>query len=153
MIEKLKTWMEPLLAEQGCLLYDVEWDKSMRPPVLRVMIDREEGGVDLDLCAACSEVLSQKLDETDAIAEEYMLEVCSPGAERELRTEKQIENQLGKYVYVKMKEPEAGFSEVTGKLDSVTPDSLEISFFIKGRPKKVNVKRDNIARIMSAVKV
>lgn len=152
-MENLKTWIEPLLEAKGCMLYEIQWDTSMKPPVLRVMIDREEGGVDLDLCASCSEEISAKLDETDAIPDEYMLEVCSPGAERELKTEKQIEKQLGKYVYVQMKSPVDKFNEVTGKLEALSPESLTVSFFIKGRPKKVTVERDNIALIMSAVKV
>ena len=152
-MEKLKTWIEPLLASKGCSLYGLEWDTSMKPPVLRVMIDREDGEVDLDLCAVCSEIISEKLDETDAIAQEYMLEVCSPGAERELKTEKQIQKQLGKYVYIQFKNPVDKLTEVTAKLDEITPEVLQVSFFIKGRPKKLNVERSNIALIKSAVKV
>ncbi len=152
-MENLKTWIEPLLESKGCTLYDLEWDTKMKPPVLRVMIDREDGGVDLDLCAACSEEISKHLDETDEIPQEYMLEVCSPGAERELRTQKQIEAQVGKYVTVKMKEPVDGLHEVMAKLDEVTPEALKLSFFIKGRPKKLSVDRANIALIKSAVKV
>ncbi len=152
-MEKLKTWIEPLLASKGCSLYALEWDTSMKPPVLRIMIDREDGEVDLDLCAACSELISEKLDEMDAIAQEYMLEVCSPGAERELRTEKQIQNQRGKYVYIQFKTPMDKLSSVTAKLDEITPETLEVSFFIKGRPKKLSVDRSNIALIKSAVKI
>ncbi len=152
-MEKLKAWIEPLLASKGCSLYALEWDTSMKPPVLRVMIDREDGEVDLDLCAACSEIISEKLDETDAIAQEYMLEVCSPGAERELKTEKQIQKQLGKYVYIQFKNPVDKLTEVTAKLDEITPEALQISFFIKGRPKKLNVEQSNIALIKSAVKI
>lgn len=152
-MDNLKTWIEPLLESKGCTLYDLEWDRKMKPPVLRVMIDREDGGVDLDLCAACSEAISARLDETDEIPQEYMLEVCSPGAERELKTEKQIEAQVGKYVYIRMKEPVGGFNEVVAKLDACSPQELSLSFFIKGRPKKLKVERANIAQIMSAVKV
>lgn len=95
----------------------------------------------------------KKIQETDAISQEYMLEVCSPGAERELKTEKQIQKQLGKYVYIQFKEPIDQFDEVTAKLDEITPEALQVSFFIKGRPKKLKVERSNIALIKSAVKV
>ncbi len=153
-MDNLKKWLVPLLEEKGCLLYDVEWDKKMKPPVLRVMIDRVNGPVDLDICAECSEAISEKLDEKDEFSGEYMLEVCSPGAERELKTPEQIKAQEGKYVMVRMKEPVNSFNEVTGKLEQVDEDgTLTISFFIKGRPKKVTVTADNIALIMSAVKL
>lgn len=152
-MDNLKSWIIPLLESQGSTLYDLEWDTKMKPPVLRVMIDRDEGGVDLDLCASCSELISEKLDELDAINEEYMLEVCSPGAERELRNETQLLAQVGKYVTVALKEAQNGFHEVLAKLDSVDDEAIHVSFFIKGRPKKLDITRDNIALIKSAVKV
>lgn len=152
-MENLKSWIIPLLESQGCTLYDLEWDTKMKPHVLRVMIDRQEGGVDLDICASCSEAISEKLDALDAIKEEYMLEVCSPGAERELKNEEQILAQVGKYVTVTLKEAQSGFHEVLAKLDAVDEQAIHVSFFIKGRPKKLDIAKDNIALIKSAVKV
>lgn len=152
-MENLKTWLVPLLESKGCELYDLEWDTSMNPPVLRVVIDRADGPVDLDLCAACSEAVSEKLDETDEIKGEYMLEVCSPGAEKELRNPQQIAAQVGKYVTVLTREAVGGQNEVTGKLESAGDDEIVVSYFIKGRPKKAVIRTDNIALIRSAVKL
>lgn len=66
----------------------------------------------------CSYVrkISEKLDEVDMIASEYFLEVCSPGAERELKDETQIRDALDEYVYVKLKNPKAGMDAVKGYL-------------------------------------
>lgn len=152
-MENLKTWLAPLLESKGCSLYDLEWDTSFKPPVLRVMIDRNDGPIDLDICEACSEAISEKLDQTDDIKGEYMLEVCSPGAERELKTEQQIADQLGKYVTVQLKQSVDQANELTGKLESLDDDQLVLSYFIKGRPKKSTVSRSNIALIRSAVKL
>lgn len=151
-MENLKKWLIPLLEEHGCTLYDLEWDKSMNPPVLRVVIDRTDGPIDLDICAACSDEISARLDETNDIDGEYMLEVCSPGAERELRTEEEIRAQIGKYVFIKLKEPENGLNDVTGTLESYDDGKAVVRYFIKGRPKKAEIAADNIALIMSAVK-
>ena len=63
---------------------------------------RKDGSMDIDTCAAMSEKISEKLDEVDMIASEYFLEVCSPGAERELKDETQIRDALDEYVYVKL---------------------------------------------------
>lgn len=102
-MDNLKTWLIPLLQEMGCRLYEVEWDTSMKPPVLRISIEKNDGTIDLDTCSAVSDRISTHLDETDEIPGEYMLEVCSPGAERELRNDEEIAAALGKYVYVKLK--------------------------------------------------
>ncbi len=152
-MDNLKTLIEPALKEKGCMLYELEWDTKMKPPILRVMIDREDEPIDLDICAECSEALSVLLDEADTIPGEYMLEVCSPGAERLLKTEKQIQNQVGKYVRIELIQEQDHVKEIFGKLDAADENELKISTFIKGRPKKYQVRRDNIAHIRSAVKV
>lgn len=61
-LSTLTALLDPLVASKGCSVYGIEWDKAMKPPVLRVMIDKEDGEVDLDLCVACSELISEKLD-------------------------------------------------------------------------------------------
>lgn len=152
-MDNLKTWLEPLLKEQGCRLYDVEWDTSMKPPVLRISIEKENGTIDLDTCAECSDLISAKLDETDDINSEYMLEVCSPGAERELKSDEAIANAKGEYVYVKFKNGQNGLNDVKGDLSDVKDDSIVVSYFLKGRPKKIEIPKDNIALIMTTVKV
>lgn len=152
-MDNLKTWLIPLLNEMGCRLYEVDWDTSMKPPVLRISIEKNDGSIDLDTCAAASDRISTHLDETDEIPGEFMLEVCSPGAERELRSEEEIEAALGKHVYAKFKNPIKGLNEVTGDLNSTDGDTLVISYFDKGRPKKAEISKDNIALIRTAVKM
>lgn len=152
-MDNLKTWLIPLLQEMGCRLYEVEWDTSMKPPVLRISIEKNDGTIDLDTCSAVSDRISTHLDETDEIPGEYMLEVCSPGAERELRNDEEIAAALGKYVYVKLKKPEKGRADYIGDLSRVDNDSVVISYFDKGSPKKAEISKDNIALIMTAVKM
>lgn len=152
-MDNLKTWLIPLLEKYGCRLYDLEWDTAMKPPVLRISIEKPDGSMDLDTCAEVSDAVSAKLDESDEIDGEFMLEVCSPGAERELRSDEEIARALGSYVYVQLKDAMAGMQDVTGDLKEVHDDSVVISYFVKGRPKKVTIPKENIALIMTAVKV
>lgn len=152
-MDKIKTWLVPMLEEHGCRLYDLEWDTSMKPPVLRISIEKQDGTMDLDTCAEMSDLISKKLDEEDDGDGEYMLEVCSPGAERELRTDEEIAQNLGKYVYVKLSQPTGGIHDLMGTLEEAGDESIVLSYFVKGRPKKTEIARDNIALIMTAVKV
>ena len=75
---------EPVIAEQGCTLWDVEYVKEAGTWYLRVLIDKE-GGVDILDCEAISRKLSDLLDEADPIEGSYTLEVGSAGAERALK--------------------------------------------------------------------
>jgi ribosome maturation factor RimP len=51
---------------------------------LQIMAERPDGGMDVDDCAALSRALSEVLESADSIADEYVLEVSSPGIDRPL---------------------------------------------------------------------
>ena len=53
--------------------------------MLRLVIDRDDGGVTLDDCERASNTASAVLDVNDPIDHPYRLEVSSPGAERPIR--------------------------------------------------------------------
>lgn len=55
-----------------------------RHPLLQIMADRPEGGIDVDDCAAISTAVSAVLDVEDPIEDKYTLEVSSPGIDRPL---------------------------------------------------------------------
>ena len=74
----------PIVEEQGCSLWDVEYVKEAGTWYLRVLIDKE-GGVDILDCENISRTLSDLLDEADPIEGSYTLEVGSAGAERVLK--------------------------------------------------------------------
>lgn len=53
-------------------------------PLLQIMADRPEGGIDVDDCAVISTAVSAVLDVEDPIEEKYTLEISSPGIDRPL---------------------------------------------------------------------
>lgn len=78
-------------------LYDAFYNEHSR--TLRVFIDAP-AGVDVELCARVSLLLSRRLDEADVIAGKYRLEVSSPGIERPLRKAEHYEKARGQTVKV-----------------------------------------------------
>ena len=69
--------LEPIIAENGLELVDLEFVKEGVNWYLRVYIDKD-GGVNIDDCEAVSRALEVKLDEKDPIEQAYILEVSSP---------------------------------------------------------------------------
>jgi ribosome maturation factor RimP len=53
-------------------------------PILQVMADKPDGGIEVDDCAEISTMLSATLDVEDPILDAYTLEVSSPGIDRPL---------------------------------------------------------------------
>ena len=149
---KIKEGIEPVLASQNVKLFDITWTNEGKHKILQIAIEKEDGTMDIDLCASVAEVLSEKLDELNLIDYEYMLEVCSPGAERKLRNLQEVKDATGKYVYAKFKKPVGKLNEVTGTLLSVEEDVITIQYMDKTFKRQVSVNYDNCSLIRLAVK-
>ncbi len=106
---------EPLAEELGCWVWDVEFVKEGVRRILRITIDSEDG-IDINLCEKLHRAIDPILDEADPIEEAYYLEVCSPGIERELRTDVHIDACEGWDVEVKLYAPIDGMKVFRGVL-------------------------------------
>jgi ribosome maturation factor RimP len=82
---KLENIIEPVVEAMGYEVVRVLLTGNVRQ-TLQVMIDIKDGlrPVTVDDCATVSRKLSKILDEKDPIANEYALEVSSPGIDRPL---------------------------------------------------------------------
>lgn len=105
----------PIVAAQGCTLWDVEYVKEAGTWFLRVYIDKE-GGVSINDCEAVSRPLSDKLDEADPIEGSYILEVSSAGADRVLKKPEHFAAFLGSEVDVRLYRARDGKKEFVGVL-------------------------------------
>ena len=106
---------EPIVQEQGCSLWDVEYVREAGQWFLRVYIDKE-GGVSIQDCEAVSRPLSDALDEADPIEGSYVLEVSSAGADRPLKRPEHFRQFLGAQVEVRLYRALEGRKEYVGAL-------------------------------------
>lgn len=113
--EQVWQFAEPLVQEQGCSLWDVEYVKEGGEWYLRLYIDKE-GGVDIDDCEAVSRAVDPVLDEKDPIPESYRFEVCSAGLERSLKRPSDFERFMNAPVLVRLYRPRDGQKEFAGIL-------------------------------------
>ncbi len=143
---------EPVVESLDYSLIEVEYKKEGKDWFLRFYLDKP-GGITLDDCVRGSEVLAEKLDEWDIIDGHYFLDVSSPGAERPIKTEKDLETTLNNGIYVKTYQHIDGEQEWTGILTEYNDSSVTIKYRDKTREKTVTVDRDKIAVIRKAVLV
>lgn len=115
----------PLCEENGCFLYDVEFQKEGKNQILRIYVDKD-GGINIDECETVSRLISKKLDDEDIIANAYQLEVSSPGAERKLTKDWHFKKVLGKQIEVSLYAPLDGKKTITGVLESFTSEEITI---------------------------
>ena len=106
---------QPIVEENGCSLWDVEYVREGSERYLRVYIDKE-GGVDITDCEKVHRAIDPVLDEKDPIAESYHFEVCSAGLERALKRPGDFERFMGSPILVKLYRPRNGLKEFPGIL-------------------------------------
>ena len=83
----------------GAKLYDIETVTERGKTIYRVTIKHEDG-VDLELCANISNLISPLLDVNPPIRGDYSLEVSSPGIERKLKKLSHFKNSIGEKVLI-----------------------------------------------------
>ena len=104
---------EPIVRECGLTLWDVRFVKEGAQWYLRIYIDKPDG-VNIDDCEKVSRAIDKPLDELDPIEQNYCLEVCSPGLERELIRPEHFEQFLNADIMVKMIRPIEGIGKEFG---------------------------------------
>ncbi|MFD1928665.1 ribosome maturation factor RimP [Sporosarcina siberiensis] len=149
--EVVEQLVSPIVNDLELVLVDVEYVKEGSDWFLRIYIDTPSGDIDIDQCALVSERLSDELDRTDPIVENYFLEVSSPGAERPLKNETDFLNAIGQYVFVKTYGPIDGMKEFEGYLLSYGDDVAEVEIRIKTRKVSVSIDKEKIALARLAI--
>jgi len=99
--ERLTELAEQIMAPLGMALVDLEYKREGRNMVVRLFIEKQEGGITLDDCSAVSRELSDILDVEDFLPENYTLEVSSPGICRPLKKVADYQRFVGHLVKVK----------------------------------------------------
>lgn len=137
-IETVTELCAPIAEKQGVYIWDISYKKEGGDWILKILVDTEEG-ININQCEAFSRALSEKLDEVDPITEPYILEVSSPGIERDLTKDWHFEKLKGEEIQVNLIRPVNGEKLFIGVLigkegDVITlllDDDLEMQFTTK----------------------
>ncbi len=147
-MDRVEKMAQDVAAQEGCILYDIEFVGIGKGRTLRVFIDKEvplgavdseePGGVGIDDCSKVSRALDTLLDENDVIpGETYYLEVSTPGLDRWLRRPWHFEKAVGRKIWVKT----TGSFENYGVVDKKLKNAKQIEDVLKSFDgKKLNFK-------------
>ena len=151
--KKIVEITEEILAEflqsENLALYDVEYVKEGPDRVLRVYIDKLDDYVSTEDCENVSRFISDKLDELDPIDENYVLEVSSPGLDRELKKDEHFEKCIGELVDVSLYKAIDGEKKLTGVL--LDKDEKELKINMEGN--EIAIALDQITKVNLAVTI
>ena len=140
--EQVTELVLPIVEAAGLELVDVEYVRE-RDWFLRVFIDKE-GGIDIDDCSAVSNALAKLLDEKDFIKDQYYLEVSSPGIDRPLKKDKELEAHYGTKVDLAFYVPFNGSTQLTVVLTGHDADNLQVT---DAKNKPMTIERKLVASV------
>src|SRR5215210_2410252 len=106
--------IESIAESSGCEL----WHAELKGGTLRLFLDKPEG-VTLSDCEYVSKLVSAYLDVVDFGKSRYVLEVSSPGLDRQLYRPHHVERFVGHKVRVTLEDPATGKRRtVVGRLEA-----------------------------------
>ncbi|MGH4138124.1 ribosome maturation factor RimP [Clostridium sp.] len=127
LIQKLIKITKPIVEENNCELYHLEYVKESGENFLRIYIDNESG-ISLEDCEKISRATSEILDVQDPITDSYCLEVSSPGIERILYDDNHMEKYVGQNVLVNLNSLYEGTKKFEGNLLGFSDIQIEIQY-------------------------
>ncbi|MCT2594824.1 ribosome maturation factor RimP [Streptomyces sp. N2-109] len=128
--ERLRGLLEPLVGGRGLDLEEITVTPAGKRRVLRVVVDSDDG-VQLDTCAELSRELSELLDDSDVMGgAPYVLEVTSPGAERQLTTRRHYDRAVDRLIKVQSHDGD----ELVARIIAVDDEGVDLEVpGVKGR--------------------
>jgi len=141
LITTIQGFAEPLLADMGMELVEIQFRREGHGWVLRLFIDKE-GGITIDDCATVSRQVSAYLEVEDLIAHAYHLEVSSPGLERPLRKREDFIRYADRLARIKLREPLGEQKVLVGTLLGLEGDTVVLAL----EKETVRIDLENISR-------
>lgn len=145
LLEQVKAWADEAARAHGLVLFDVESQVQGRW-IFRIYVDKPgeivpgESGVGVDDCADVSRYVEAYMDADDRVPETYVLEVSSPGVERELKTPEHLKMAQGQKIQLVVREQVDGKNKLIGTLLSFDDGQLTVELDAAPEPVEIDWK-------------
>ena len=127
---RIEEMLSDYLAEKDLEIYQIQYKKEGPDWKLKLVLDKTENAedeyVNIEECEDVSRFLSDKLDEEDFIDRAYLLEVSSPGLDRELIKDSDFRRFAGRPVEIKLYEAIDGNKKLEGTLIGKDGDIVKV---------------------------
>lgn len=125
-VSKVREIVEPYAAELGLDIWDIRYVKEGSDWYLRIFIDKESG-VSIDDCVDLTHAITKPLDDADPISQSYLLEVSSPGIERELVKDEHFEKYINADITMRLIRPIDNVRDFSGVLSAYNNGAITVT--------------------------
>ena len=144
-ISKIEGLITPLLLEDKAELVDIQYAVEFGKKVIRVFLDKENG-IKLSDCSLYSVSIGDAIDKAGIFADNYTLEVSSPGMDRVLKKEKDFARFKGKCAKVAVNVPLNGQRNFKGEILDAANGRIKISD-VTGKTADIDISNIQKARL------
>ena len=134
--------LEPIINNLGYEVYDVIYEKEGKDNYLRIFIDNENQ-ITLEDCEKVNNAITDILDEKDLIKSQYFLEVSSPGLERRIRNDKQLEMFKNEKIEIHLFKAIDKQKIITGILKNYDQEKI----LLQVDEKEISIDKTNISKM------
>ncbi|MGR3756403.1 MAG: ribosome maturation factor RimP [Tranquillimonas sp.] len=138
---RLAEIITPVIEDIGYELVRVRY-MGGKTPMVQIMADRPQGGIEVDDCAEISTAVSAALDVEDPIEDAYTLEVSSPGIDRPLTRLKHFDTWSGYVAKLETEDLIDGRRRFKGTLSGTEGDEVLIEIDEQGEPVTIGLRFD-----------
>lgn len=139
-----KEKLEKIINEEDVELIEVKIAFSSGDYMLRCVVDYAYGGITVDKCATLNKKIIKFLEESNALGNDFIVEVNSPGLDRPLKTYKDFVRMKGKVVGIWPKAPLDGKTYFEGIISGVSEQSVTID--AKGKNHIIDFDKINLGK-------
>lgn len=125
--EEIKRIILPVLEEMQTELVELKLVKGPGGLILKLLVDKDKGGINLDECAQINKKIGEILDCQDIIKNKYILEASSPGLDRPLKTKNDFLRCMDRRVKFFLKENIEGKLEIDGQVLDADEETVEVN--------------------------
>lgn len=135
---KVEEVIEPIVKNLGFEIEYVEFVKEGSNNVLRVVIDKVGESMWVEDCENVSRAIEDIVDQN--IKQEYVLEVSSPGLERQLKNIKLYKKYMGQEIHVKLFKKQNNLKEFEAVIKAVNEDEETVTLTVDNEDVTLSLK-------------
>lgn len=140
-MKKIEENLEQKLKEKiENLGFEIEYVENVNEAgqnIVRIVLDKLEGNISIDDCELVSRSIEDDVDKL--ISKEYVLEVSSPGLERQLKNMRLYKKYIGKEIFVKLFKKINSNKELVGILKAVDEQNNTITIEFEEKEIEINI--------------
>lgn len=148
-LNKISPKIEEIISDLNLYLIDMKYYKENSEFLLEIYID-SKGGLTMDQCEEATREINKYLDTEDPIEDTYTLIVSSPGLDRPLKTNLDLELAIGSEIELTFYSNFNGQKKIYGNLVGFT----DKYYIVKNeKDEEIEIEKSSVSKINKAIRI